>query len=77
LINKRAIKSFIEEYNDINKFEYIIKRKAKIVQQAVKENKDINIKDNVLDGLISASNALLRADRINGSILRGVIAWDI
>ena len=36
---RKVIKSFIEEYYDINKFEYIIKRKAKAVQQAAKDNK--------------------------------------
>lgn len=51
---KKIIKSFIEEYYDVNKFEYIIKRKAKSVQQAVKENKDIQIKESTLDSLISA-----------------------
>jgi hypothetical protein len=51
---KKVIKSFIEEYYDINKFEYIIKRKAKSVQQAVKEHKDVQIKESTLDSLISA-----------------------
>jgi tetratricopeptide (TPR) repeat protein len=51
---KKVIKSFIEEYYDINKFEYIIRRKAKAVQQAVKENKDVQIKDETLESLISA-----------------------
>lgn len=36
---KKVIKSFIEEYYDINKFEYIITRKAKAAQEAAKENK--------------------------------------
>lgn len=74
---KKVIKSFIEEYYDVNKFEYIIKRKAKAVQQAVKENKDVKITDTTLESLISACNALIRADKINGPILRAVIAWEI
>lgn len=74
---KKVIKSFIEEYYDINKFEYIIKRKAKAVQKAVKENKDVNMKDNTLESLISACNALIRADKINGALIRALLAWEI
>ena len=74
---KKTIKSFIEEFYDINKFEFIIRRKAKSVQQALKENKDVQIKENTLESLISAWNALIRADKYNGAVLRGVIAWEI
>lgn len=53
--DKRSlIKSFIEEYYDVHKFEYIIRRKAKAVQQAVKENKDVEINQSTHDSLISA-----------------------
>lgn len=74
---RKVIKSFIEEYYDINKFEYIIRRKAKAVQQAVKENKDVQIKEDTLESLISAWNALIRADKINGAVMRGIVAWEI
>ena len=70
-------KTFIEEYYDLNKFEYIIKRKARSVQKAVKENKGIDLKDNTIESLISAWNALIRADKINGAVMRAIIAWDI
>ena len=74
---KKAIKGFIEEYYDLNKFEYIIRRKAKSVQNAVRENKTVDLNENTIESLISAWNALIRADKINGAIMRAIIAWDV
>jgi tetratricopeptide (TPR) repeat protein len=51
---KKIIKGFIEEYYDLNKFEYIIRRKAKSVQNAVKENKTVDLSDSTIESLISA-----------------------
>ena len=74
---KNVMNSHIKEFYDLSQLRHVIVTKASECKRQRKRNQDFQLKPNEIESLKAACKALVRADRYNGSLLRGTVASEI
>lgn len=74
---RNTMNSHIKEYYDLSQLRHLIITKSSECKRARKQNKNYQVKPGEINNLKAACKALVRADRYNGSLLRGVMAAEI
>lgn len=74
---KEKINSHLQEFQDLHELRHVIISKSHECKRARNKNKDFSVNPSKIENLKAACKALVRADRYNGSILRGMLASEI
>lgn len=74
---KNVINSHIREFYDLSQLRHIITSKAAESKRARKKDNNYQVPIGEVENLKAACKACVRADRYNGSLLRGILSSDI
>jgi len=74
---RNKMSTHIKEFEDLNELRQIILSKSKKCKHARKRNNNFTVNPGKIENLKAACKALVRADRYNGSLLRGIVASEI
>jgi tetratricopeptide (TPR) repeat protein len=74
---KNIMSSHIKEFYDLSQLRHIISTKAAECKRQRKKNNNYQVPIGEVENLKAACKACVRADRYNGSLLRGILSSDI